>query len=194
MSQTKVVLLPFSVCFLILYHMKVFLTTVLFLVLGGALPAQNCHLVSMSLPIAAGVAKHHFPVQALPATAGDHFFTYLAEWNQGDLSIRIRFSNDGQEWTNWEVLKRNFATPEALHSPLQLAGNAYSFFEWAVYNKTGEACELALNFYYPIYPQPAYADIAPVPNMVVSTVGCPQPPIMVDKNAPSSIVSANEKD
>jgi len=33
-----------------------------------------------------------------------------------------------------------------------------------------------------------------VPNMVVSTVGCPQPPILVDINAPSSLVTANEKD
>ncbi len=154
--------------------------------------AQDCQLVSLSLPIPAGVTKHHFPAQAMPATTGDAFFTYLAAWNQGDLAVRIRFSNDGTTWTAWSVLKRDYIKAQADSSPLHLAATSYRFFEWSVYNKTGEASELSLHFYYPAQ-SPVRADALGSYAMTVSQVGCPQPEL-VDVPTQTRVVSTgNEK-
>lgn len=154
--------------------------------------AQDCQLVSLSLPIPAGVSKHHFPAQAMPTSAENAFFTYLAAWNESDLAVRIRFSNDGTTWTEWSVLKRDYTSAAAKSSPLHLAATSYRFFEWSVYNKTGEASELSLNFYYPTQ-SPVHTDALDTYAMTVSRVGCPQPEL-VDAPTQTRVVStANEE-
>lgn len=172
-------------------HMKQLIT--LLLVFGAfALQAQNCQQVSMQLPIPSGVAKHHFPMQEMPTMmAGDHF-GYSANWEQGDLTIKIRFSEDGEIWTKWEVLKRDFQNPSATFSPLQTANQAYTHFEWAVYNKAGEATDLSLSFYYEdeVF---LYGNVAEVFQMEVTEGMCPQPEMTVPTSASSAIVSTNEK-
>ena len=72
------------------------LTTLFLLVAAYAiLPAQDCQLAVMQVNIPEGVTKHHFPVQEMPmAFSADHF-VYGVNWDQGDLTIRIRFSEDG---------------------------------------------------------------------------------------------------
>ena len=152
--------------------------------------AQDCQLISMSLTIPEGVTKHHFPAQALPTTAEQDFFTFLSEWNEGELVVRMRFSNDRENWTKWEVLKRDYTQPTAKNSPLHLASESYEYFEWAVYNKAGTESELSLNFYYPTI-APAFADIASADQMTISTVGCPQP-MLVDPVIDNSVVTTNE--
>ena len=110
--------------------------------------SQDCQLVSMNLPIPTGVAKHHFPVQEMPVANAENDFSFLTEWTTGNLTVRIRFSEDGTNCTNCEILKRNFNEPEALNSPLHTSDNQYSYFEWAVYNNDGLESSLSLNFYY----------------------------------------------
>lgn len=154
--------------------------------------AQDCQLVSLSLPVPAGVAKHHFPAQAMPAAASDVFFTYLATWDAGDLAVRIRFSNDGTNWTAWSILKRDYIKADADTSPLHLATTNYRFFEWSVYNKTGEASELSLNFYYPAQ-APLLVDGIDSYAMTVSQVGCPQPEL-VDVPTQTRVVSAGNEE
>ncbi|MEM1215879.1 MAG: hypothetical protein AAGJ82_09355, partial [Bacteroidota bacterium] len=140
-----------------------------------------------------GVAKHHFPMQELPTTFADGNFGYLAEWDTGDLTVKIRFSEDGETWTNWEVLKRDFKAPGSTVSPLQTAEQAYSYFEWAVYNKAGESTDLSLSFYYEdeVF---LYGNVAEVFQMEVTEGACPQPTdAVVSTVAASDIVSANKK-
>lgn len=173
-------------------HMKGNLYLILLLLLGTfGLTAQNCQLVSMNLPIPEGVAKHHFPAQEMPATNTEDAFSFLAQWNTGNLTVRIRFSEDGSDWTKWEVLKRNFKEPKALNSPLHLSDKQYSYFEWAVYNNDGLESELSLNFYFPgedLY----YAGLEDVYEFEISTVGCPVAPIAEDET-PVIVVSSNNK-
>lgn len=155
------------------------------------LKGQDCQLVSMNLDIPAGVSKHHFPVQEMPANYSDDTFSYLAAWNTGNMTVRIRFSEDGTEWTKWDVLKRDFKKPEALNSPLHVADQQYTYFEWAVYNNSGIENQLSLNFYYPgedLY----YADLAEAYNLEISTVGCPVAPSAEDQS-PISVVSTNDQ-
>jgi hypothetical protein len=165
----------------------------IFLLLFGFsnLMSQDCQFVSMSLPIPAGVAKHHFPVQEMPATNAEDAFSFLAEWNTGNLTVRIRFSEDGTDWTNWEILKRNFKEPEALSSPLHLADKQYAYFEWAVYNNDGLESKLSLNFYFPgedLY----YAELEDVYELEVSTVSCPLAPA-IENNTPETVVSSDSR-
>ena len=148
-------------------------------------------MVSMHLPIPAGVAKHHFPVQEMPATNADDTFSFLAKWNTGNLTVRVRFSDDGTAWTNWEVLKRNFNEPEAMNSPLHNADHQYSYLEWAVYNNDGLESELSLNFYYP-GESVFYAGLEDVYEFEVSTVGCPLVPAVGTK-APVNVVSTDNE-
>jgi len=168
-----------------------FLTILSTLVLAFNLSAQDCQLVAMHVDIPAGISKHHFPMQAMPAVTGDDYFTYLAEWNEGDLTIRIRFSEDGNEWTNWQVLKRDFCMPEIKASPLNIANNKYEYFEWAVYNKAGLESDLTFNFYFPTVDS-MYATTQSNFPLEISTVGCPQPKI-IPTTSGSSVVSANEE-
>ncbi|WP_367391815.1 hypothetical protein [Lewinella sp. LCG006] len=169
--------------------MKYIITFTLFLA-TLLLSAQDCQMVSLKLPIPEGVSKHHFPAQAMPASATESFFTYLSEWNQGELVVKMRFSKDGQEWTSWEVLKKDYTAPSAKNSPLHIADNDYEFFEWAVYNKAGLETELALNFYYPTE-APVFANINAAYSVEVAMVGCPQP-TMVAVDTESVIVGNNE--
>lgn len=167
-----------------------FLTTLSFTFLALSLFSQDCQLVSMHVDIPEGVTKHHFPMQSMPVASGEDYFTYLAEWNQGDLTIRIRFSEDGEEWTKWEVLKRDFCTPDVAASPLSISENHYQYFEWAVYNKAGLESDLTFNFYYPTL-ETMYASAGGDFPIEVSTVGCPQPKI-VPVTSTSSVVTTNE--
>ncbi|MEL7247688.1 MAG: hypothetical protein AAFZ63_21240 [Bacteroidota bacterium] len=157
-----------------------------------ALSGQDCQLVKLHSTIPEGVTKHHFPVQTLPASVDQEFFTYLSEWNEGELVVRLRFSNDGENWTKWDILKRDYTQPEATNSPLHLAADQYEYFEWAVYNKAGIACELALNFYYP-ESTPVIAAFAEGNLLEISTVGCPQP-MLADDVKPATIVSIDNDD
>jgi hypothetical protein len=167
-----------------------FLTTTFILVsLALNLTAQDCQLVAMHIDIPEGISKHHFPMQTMPVTAAEDHFTYLAEWNQGDLAIRIRFSKDGEQWTKWEVLKRDFRTPEIAASPLNMAENNYEYLEWAVYNKSGIESHLTLNFYHPTS-QTIYADLNDGFPMEISTVGCPQPTI-IPTTSSTPVVTTN---
>lgn len=154
------------------------------------LGAQDCQLVSLKLPIPEGVAKHHFPAQAMPAAANDNFFTYLTQWDQGDLVVKMRFSIDGEEWTSWEVLKKDYTQPTAKNSPLRIADNDYQFFEWAVFNKAGLESELSFNFYYPT-DSPVIANVTSTYAVEVSKIGCPQPAI-VDVDTKTVIVGNNQ--
>jgi len=151
------------------------LNTFLFLVLSYTFVAgQDCQLAAMQVDIPAGVGKHHFPAQEMPlAFSADHFI-YAANWNQGDLTIRIRFSKDGTTWTKWQVLKRDFSQPTATASPLNLSDQQYQYFEWAVFNKAGEASKLTFNFYHPIE-EILYTNVMGEYAFEVSNVGCPQP-------------------
>lgn len=168
------------------------LITLLLLLSAFALQAQDCQQVSMQLPIPAGVAKHHFPMQEMPTSTSESNFGYLAKWNEGDLTVKIRFSEDGETWTNWEVLKRDFQNPEATISPLQTADDSYAYFEWAVYNKAGEATDLSLSFYYEdeVF---LYGNVAEVFQMEVTEGACPQPTDAVVTDAANTIVSTNNK-
>ncbi len=173
-----------------LHHMKYIITLHLLLV-ALLLSGQDCQMVSLKLPIPEGVSKHHFPAQAKPASATESFFTYLSEWDKGELVVKMRFSKDGEEWTAWEVLKKDYTQPTAKNSPLHIADNDYEFFEWAVYNKAGLESELALNFYYPSE-IPVFANINSAYPVEVATVGCPQPTIVaVDSE---TVIVGNEKD
>lgn len=156
------------------------------------LSAQDCQLVAMHVDIPAGVSKHHFPMQAMPAATGEDYFTYLAEWNQGDLTIRIRFSEDGDEWTKWQVLKRDYCAPKIAASPLNIADNKYEYFEWAVYNKAGLESDLTFNFYFPTL-DPRYATTQSDLPFEISTVGCPQPNIVPITTSTSVVVTTNEE-
>jgi hypothetical protein len=147
-------------------------------------------MVSLKLPIPEGISKHHFPAQAMPASANESFFTYLSEWDQGELIVKMRFSKNGQEWTAWEVLKKDYSQPNIQNSPLHIADNDYNFFEWAVYNKAGLESELALNFYYPTE-APVFANINSAYSVEVALVGCPQP-TMVTVNTETVIVGNNQ--
>ncbi len=153
------------------------------------LSAQDCQMVSLKLSIPEGVSKHHFPAQAMPASVTESFFTYLSEWDQGELVVKMRFSKDGKEWTTWEVLKKDYTQPSAKNSPLRIADNDYEFFEWAVYNKAGLESELALNFYYPSE-APVFANINSAYSVEVAMVGCPQP-TMVAVDTETVIVGNN---
>lgn len=155
--------------------------------------AQDCQLVSMSLTIPDGVAKHHFPTQALPTSADQDFFTFLSEWNEGELIVRMRFSNDRENWTKWEILKRDYTQPEAKNSPLHIAENEYKYFEWGVFNKAGVESNLSLNFYYPTS-EVIFADIAVNDSMEVSSVGCPQPMLVEDQPTSNTIVTTDRDD
>jgi len=164
---------------------------ILLLFCFSVLNGQDCQLLTMNLAIPSGVAKHHFPVQEMPATYSDDTFSYLAAWNTGNMTVKIRFSEDGTEWTKWEVLKRDFKKPKALNSPLHVSEQQYAYFEWAVYNNSGVENELSLNFYYPgedLY----YAELEETYQLEVSTVGCPVAPIAEDKS-PISVVSTNDQ-
>lgn len=158
-----------------------------------AASGQDCQLVSMSLTIPEGVSKHHFPTQTLPATADQDFFTFLTEWNEGELVVRMRFSNDRENWTKWEILKRDYTQPEAKNSPLHVAEKEYKYLEWAVYNKAGVESDLSLNFYYPTN-EVIFADIAANDMIEVSSVGCPQPMIVEDQPADNVIVTTDQDD
>jgi len=138
-----------------------------------SLNAQDCQLATMDVVIPEGVAKHHFPVQEMPSSFSADHFTYAAAWDQGDLTIRIRFSEDGDTWTNWQVLKRNFCDPKGKSSPLNITEQQYQYFEWAVYNKSGMASELTFNFYHPTEDM-LYSDVAGDYAFETSAVGCPQ--------------------
>ena len=168
-----------------------FFTILSIVFLAFSLSAQDCQLVAMHVDIPAGVSKHHFPMQSMPVATGEDYFTYLAEWNQGDLTIRLRFSEDGTEWTKWQVLKRDYCAPETAASPLNIADNKYEYFEWAVYNKAGLESDLTFNFYFPTV-DPMYATNDGDFPLEVSTVGCPQPKI-VPTTTSTSIVTTNEE-
>lgn len=175
--------------------MKKIISTLLF---SAALQvsAQDCQLVSLSLAIPAGVAKHHFPSQPMPEVVnksdGNDFFTYSAAWNEGDLAVRIRFSNDGANWTAWSVLKRDYIQAQADASPLHLAASNYSHVEWSVYNKTGEASNLSLNFYYPSE-NPVHVDVLGSYAMSVSPIECPQPELINIPTQTRVVSTGNEK-
>lgn len=173
----------------IIMRLLIILSTI---ILAFNLSAQDCQLVAMHIDIPAGVSKHHYPIQAMPVAADEDYFTYLAEWDEGDLTIRIRFSEDGEEWTKWEVLKRDFCTPEVAASPLNIADNKYEYFEWAVYNKAGMESELTFNFYFPTL-EPMYATEEGDFPLEVSTVGCPQPEIITTTSTTSVVSSDKEK-
>lgn len=168
------------------------INTLILSLLAFNLAAQDCQLVAMHVDIPEGISKHHFPMQAMPVASSEDYFTYLAEWNQGDLTIRIRFSEDGDQWTKWEILKRDFCTPEIAASPLNIAENNYQYFEWAVYNKAGLKSDLTFNFYYPTF-ETMYADVESEFPIEISTVGCPQPKIIPVTNS-TSVVITNEED
>lgn len=143
------------------------------MLLSVILVGQECQLVSMSLTIPAGVSKHHFPAQAMPSTTPKDYFTLLARWSEGEIITRIRFSNDRENWTPWQVLKRDYTQPEAQHSPLFLVQDQFAYFEWAVYNKGGTESALSLDFYYPST-EPILAEVATAQQLAISTIGCPQ--------------------
>ncbi len=172
--------------------MKNLITLSLVAILAFPLFGQDCQLVQMHSTIPAGVSKHHFPSQALPLSADQSFFTYLSEWNEGELIVRVRFSNDGEQWTKWNILKKDYTQPEATNSPLHLAANQYKYFEWAVYNKAGVESKLSLNFYYP-EDTPAVAAIAENDFLEISTIGCPQP-MLADDVKSTTIVSVDDDD
>lgn len=115
--------------------MKQLMLFCLSLIFAFTLSAQDCQLVVMQVDIPAGVSKHHFPTQTLPMTETENYFTYLAEWDQSNLIIRIRFSEDGDSWTNWQVLKSDYREPTATTSPLNIGESNFKYFEWAVFNK-----------------------------------------------------------
>ena len=167
-----------------------FLITLNFVFTALNLFSQDCQLVAMHVDIPAGVSKHHFPMQSMPIATGEDYFTYLAEWNQGDLTIRIRFSEDGHQWTNWQVLKRDHCSSEMAASPLNIADNNYQYFEWAVYNKAGAESTLTFNFYYPTLGQ-MYANTNNQFPVEITTVGCPQPKI-IPVVTTLSVVTINE--
>lgn len=155
--------------------MKKTLTLVLLLIVAlWGLQAQQCHLVSLNLDIPTGVTKHHFPIQEMPVIEEDEVFTFLAKWSEGELVTRIRFSKDGDDWTSWEVLKRDFNSPTDLNSPLNMVDQSYQYFEWAVFNKAGLATELSLDFYYP-ESLSSLGSLSSVFELETSTVGCPNP-------------------
>ncbi|MEZ4985568.1 MAG: hypothetical protein R2795_11120 [Saprospiraceae bacterium] len=152
--------------------------------------AQDCQVVSLTLDIPAGVTKHHFPSQPMPVASGNQYFTYLADWNQGDVAVRVRFSNDGVAWTEWAVLKKDFARPDASNSNLHISNGNYEFVEWSVYNKAGTPTSLDINFYYPS-DAPVMAASGAYP-MTIGRTGCPQPD-MLDMGSKPSVVSSNEE-
>lgn len=156
------------------------------------LSGQDCQLVQMHSSIPAGVTKHHFPAQAFPTNDDQAYFTYLTEWDEGELVVRLRFSNDKENWTKWNILKRDYTQPTAKNSPLHLAAHQYKYFEWAVFNKAGVESELSLNFYYP-EGNPTIAETNADGLLEISTVGCPQP-MLADDVKPASIVSINDDD
>lgn len=154
------------------------------------LSAQDCQMVSLKLPIPEGVSKHHFPAQVMPASTTESFFTYLSEWDQGEVVVKLRFSKDGQTWTGWEVLKKDYTQPNTQNSTLHIANNDYNFFEWAVFNKAGLETALTLNFYYPAE-APVFANLNTAYSVELAMVGCPQP-TMIDVEAETVIVGNNE--
>lgn len=170
--------------------MRVFFLHILLVLATLSLHSQDCQLAALDVNIPEGVAKHHFPAQEMPSTFSADHFTYAANWNQGDLTIRIRFSEDGETWTKWQVLKRNFCDPESKSSPLNMTEQQYQYFEWAVFNKSGIASELTFNFYHPT-DEVLYADIVGDYAFEMSTVGCPSIELNpATQSAP--VVSANE--
>lgn len=173
--------------------MRTLFFTLGFVFSAMALLAQDCQQVSLQLEIPAGVTKHHFPVQELPFTDADKYFTYLAAWDQGELVVRLRFSEDGETWTKWQVLKRDFRDPNAKMSPLNIGEVEYRYFEWAVFNKAGLESELTFNFYHPSQTT-ILADVGNDLPYEISTCTCPEPELAAAAPVSTSIVTINQDD
>ena len=151
------------------------LTSITFLFATLFLAAQDCQLVSLQLDVPAGASKHHFPMQAMPYNPNCDLGSFLTTWQDSEIVARIRFSNDGETWTKWEVIKRDYTKPEDTFSSLHHLTQEYAYFEWAIYNKGGQATEFSLNFYYPTE-EVLFADIATT-EFEVSEAVCPEPAV-----------------
>ena len=110
----------------------------------------------------------------MPVEEMERYFTYRSEWNESEMVVRIRFSEDAEEWTDWQVLRRDFRDPNATSSPLYLGEADYRYFEWAVFNKGGQEGQLNLQFYHPVN-STIMAAAETAPGLEISTCSCPNP-------------------
>ncbi len=160
----------------------------------SGLTAQDCHLVSLQVDIPAGATRHHFPIQEMPVVDMERYFTYHSQWDESEMVVRMRFSADGNEWTNWQVLRRDFRDPTATKSPLHLGEADYRFFEWAVFNKGGQEGQLNLQFYHPSN-STIMAEADPDSILDIRLGECPNPEIKAPTiSAAPTVVSTDQDD
>jgi len=90
---------------------------------------------------------HAADLARLPFAGAQPFFSYFVEWPSGELTIQIRFSADGQNWTPWYTLLRDDHFSEKRMTTLQIGDPAHRYYELRA---AGEALATAkLHFYYP---------------------------------------------
>ncbi|MCB0632815.1 MAG: N-acetylmuramoyl-L-alanine amidase [Saprospiraceae bacterium] len=125
----------FSLSFLLLLHLSVAFT-------------QSRRAV---LPIIsqAGQARWASSIQAVPLDDPTPFLAYFLKW-EGDVDeLMIRFSPDGEQWSDWQLMPRDEHSPELPVSTLGITAATDRFFQVKGNAGTGNSYRLECHFYSP---------------------------------------------
>ena len=89
------------------------------------------------------------PVYEIPLTQSDPFISYFLKWEGGETSLKIRFSRDGENWTDWQAMPRDEHSPEL---PLSIMGTTevdMRFFQLENEGTERGIRQIACHFYSP---------------------------------------------
>ncbi|PHN07414.1 N-acetylmuramoyl-L-alanine amidase [Flavilitoribacter nigricans] len=98
------------------------------------------------------------PVYEIPLAEATPFLSYFLQWEGPEAALSIRFSEDGQSWSEWHLMPRDEHSPELPLSILGSTGAEMRFFQIGNGSTESRIRRIACHFY-----NPRATERAPVP-------------------------------
>jgi len=138
------------------------------------LNAQQSQRTTLPVEFSRDATELHYFAE-LPYVDQLPFFSFFVEWPQGSLELELRFTNDLENFTEWETLHQDSHNTEKGITELYIGKAEYRFFQLKM-NRRDPSIETAtLHFYHPGLTADAPSVVAQTDPVSTSACPCPQP-------------------
>lgn len=128
--------------------MKYFLLPMLIFFFTLPLVAQSNRAIVDLYP-SMGQGRWQSPVYEIPLQDIDPFLSYFLEWSGSDVQLSIRFSADGQTWTDWQSMPRDEHSPELPLSVLRSTEKEMRYFQLDNRDQGSDLRKVSCHFFSP---------------------------------------------